>query len=83
MKYLMLLVLASCVATTQDVRQANASDEEALSCPSPMSNEQRMSGTVRCRAMCASYGRGFEVFDNACRCVCAPEARSGFSASLM
>ena len=83
MKYLMLLLVVSCVTSGGEVREANASSwEEAASCPSNMSNEQKASGSVRCRAMCASYGRGFELFDSECRCICAPErGKPGVAAS--
>lgn len=44
---------------------------ESEQCPSFMDNEQRESGTVRCRALCSSYGRDMEGYTDDCKCYCA------------
>lgn len=69
-----LFSLASCAAVQ--------SRPEAEVCPSPMSNAQYMSGAMQCRALCSSYGRDYEAFDLQCRCICQPEKRGAYSASL-
>lgn len=52
--------------------------EEADACPVPMTEEQRASGAVRCRAMCSSYARDFAAFEDDCKCRCQPARGGGY-----
>lgn len=70
MRLALALLLISCAA--MPVPHSNAY-EELVSCPVDMSQEQLDSGAVRCRADCASWGRGFVEFRFDCKCVCAPK----------
>jgi hypothetical protein len=44
---------------------------ESEQCPVMMDSEQKESGTVRCRALCSSYGRDMEGYTDDCKCYCA------------
>jgi len=72
MKRLLVILfsLASCAA----IRPY----DDSAACPSPMTDEMRLSGVVRCRAMCSSEGRNFSSFDDDCKCRCARGYGGGY-----
>lgn len=67
----LLVLLTSCATTSRYAY------EELDSCPARMTPEQRLSGVVRCRAMCSSYARDFAEFTDECGCFCAPAPGQG------
>ena len=70
MKYIVLSSLLALSCAT--VKQNPYAYEEMDSCPASMDEQQHLSGVVRCRAMCSSYGRDFAEYGGDCRCYCAP-----------
>jgi len=68
----MLLVGCATTATTNPYQY-----DELQQCPVSMTEEQRSSGVVRCRAMCSSYGRDFDSYTDDCKCWCAPAHGGG------
>lgn len=69
-KLIAVLMLASCAT----VGPNPYAYEEAASCPRGMTEDEHLSGTVRCRALCSSYGRDFDQYGKDCRCFCRPSA---------
>lgn len=51
--------------------------EELGACPNFMDDDQRASGTVRCRAACSSEGRDMAYYADNCKCYCQPAVKSG------
>jgi hypothetical protein len=70
---LFVVLLSVGCATTSNPYAYN----EMESCPSAMSDEQHMSGVVRCRALCSSYARDFAEYTPDCKCWCAPASGPG------
>lgn len=64
MKYMFVGLLLSCVTTNPYAY------EEATECPVAMNQEEHLSGQVRCRAMCSSYGRDMDSYRTDCKCFC-------------
>jgi hypothetical protein len=70
---MLALVLSGC---------AHVSDyDSAPTCPTHMTEEQKASGRVQCRAECASWARDMIEFDDECRCICAQPHRVGHNAN--
>ena len=54
----------------------NQQQYEMDTCPNLMTEEQQLSGAIRCRAMCSSEGRDMALYDDNCKCFCQPASRS-------
>ncbi len=76
MKLLIVAVLALAACVTTAPALTNQQQYEMDTCPNLMTDEMRLSGSVRCRAMCSSEGRDMAVYTDECKCYCQPASRS-------
>lgn len=76
MKKILLAAMLMVGCATVQAQQNPYDYQEMSSCPSKMDEEQQLSGTVRCRAMCSSYGRDFAEYSADCKCWCKPDGRT-------
>lgn len=67
-----MLVLVGLLVGCATVNPNPHAYQEMTSCPVMMDEQQKLSGTVRCRALCSSYARDMALYDDNCKCWCEP-----------